>query len=160
MAPNHLDAVMQIQLECYPANMQEARALVAARLQASPGQCWVAQDREGVCGYLFGYLSRRGRVTPLNGVFKPHPQPDCLYLHDLAVAPRATGRRVGRYLVRAALASAEEHSLPWSALVSVQDSSAFWERQGYRSSTPADVEQVAHLASYPIAARYMERALV
>lgn len=155
----HLPAVLQIQILCYPASMQEDPEQIAARLRASPGQCWVAEDAAGVCGYLFGYLSRRGLVTPLNGAFKPDPQPDCLYLHDLAVAPRANGRRVGQQLVSAALQQPRSTTLAWSALVSVQNSSAFWQRLGYRPAAPADPAQATHLASYPTAALYMEQAL-
>jgi GNAT superfamily N-acetyltransferase len=159
MTSAHLHAVLQLQILCYPACMQEDAEQIAARLRASPNQCWVAEDEAGVCAYLFGYRSKRGLVTPLNGAFKPDPQPDCLYLHDLAVAPRAAGRGVGPQLVAAALQQAQSAALPWSALVSVQDSGAFWERQGYRPAAPADEQQSAHLASYP-AALYMERALV
>lgn len=159
MTPIHLDAVMRIQADCYPADMQEGRELLAARLACALEQCWVAEDRDGVCGYLFGYLSWRGKVTPLNGAFAASPTGNCLYLHDLAVAPRAKGRRIGQRLVETALASPGAPDLAWSALVSVQDSAAFWERQGYCSTTPTDAEQVAHLNSYGAPARYMERAL-
>lgn len=159
MTLSHLPAVMQIQAECYPAAMQEARALIAARLHASPGQCWIAVDDQGPCGYLFAYLSKRGLVTPLDGDFQPQPDPDCLYLHDLAVAVRANGRRIGQQLVACALAQPLTQSLSWSALVSVQDSTLFWERLGYRHGEPVDSRQALHLASYPAPARYMERAL-
>lgn len=155
----HLDAVLQIQIQCYPTSMQEDPEQIAARLRASPEQCWVAEDGEGVCGYLFGYLSRRGLVTPLNGAFEPDPTPDCLYLHDLAVSPRAGGRRVGQQLVAAALRHPQTEPLAWSALVSVQESGAFWQRLGYRPASPADTRQAAHLDSYPTAALYMEQAL-
>lgn len=157
MTSAHLDAVMQIQLQRYPADMQEDRERIAARLQGSPAQCWVAEDRDGTCGYLFAYLSRRGRVTPLNGDFQPHAEPDCLYLHDLAVAPRAAGRRVAQQLVAHGLQHAALKALPCSALVSVQHSSGFWERLGYRCAATADAQQAEHLASYPGQAHYMER---
>jgi predicted N-acetyltransferase YhbS len=153
MAEADLDAVLAVQAACYPAAMREAADVVRARLRASPGTVLVARDADGVCGYLFAYPSRLGKVTPLGGDFALPPDPDTLYLHDLAVAPRAAGRGVARRLVDAMLARAG--GLRHAALVSVQDSRRFWESLGY---LPA-VGDPAALATYPADALYMAQRL-
>ena len=79
-------------------------------------------------------------------------------LHDLAVARRAAGRRIGPALVREALGQARQQQLRFSALVSVQDSHAFWNRMGYAEHQP-DPEHAAHLHSYQVPATYMVRPL-
>jgi predicted N-acetyltransferase YhbS len=153
MAEADLRAVLAVQAACYPPAMQEGADVVRARLRASPDTVLVARDGDGVCAYLFAYPSRLGKVTPLGGGFSVPATPDTLYLHDLAVAPRAAGQGVARRLVDAMLARAG--GLRHSALVSVQDSRRFWESLGY---LPAAGDAAA-LATYPDDALYMTKRL-
>ena len=153
MAEADLDAVLAVQAACYPPPMQEAADVVRARLRASPDTVLVARDADGVWAYLFAYPSRLGKVTPLDGHFLLPETPDTLYLHDLAVAPRAAGQGIARRLVDALLARAG--SLGHSALVSVQDSRGFWENLGYAQAAGDD----AALATYPPDALYMAKRL-
>jgi predicted N-acetyltransferase YhbS len=148
-----LDAVLAVQAACYPPAMQEAAEVVRARLRASPDTVLVARDAQGVCAYLFAYPSRLGKVTPLGGHFALPDAPDTLYLHDLAVAPRAAGQGVARRLVAALLARAG--GLRHSALVSVQDSRPFWESMGYAAAAG----DASALATYPTDAQYMTKRM-
>ena len=155
MAASDLDAVLAVQAACYPPAMREAADVVLARLAASPDTVRVARDARGVCGYLFAYPSHLGKVTPLGGLFDVAPAADTLYLHDLAVAPRAAGQGVARRLVGAMLAAAAARGCSHSALVSVQGSRPFWESLGY----VAAVGEACGLATYPDGALYMTRPL-
>jgi predicted N-acetyltransferase YhbS len=155
--PDDLPAVLQVQAACYPPSMQEAAGVVLARMRAAAESCVVAEDDEGLCGYLFAYPGRLGKVTRLGAEFAPSATPDTLYLHDLSVAPRAVGRGVARGLVRHLLAQAR--GLKATALVSVQDTAGFWSALGYRVTEPSCPEACAALATYPGEARYMVRAL-
>ncbi len=159
MQARDIPAVMSIQEESYAAEVLEDEAVVRARLAACPQLAWVAEDDKGVCAYLFAYHSRIGKVTPLDGDFQPHAEADCLYLHDLAVSRRAAGRRIGPALVQHNLEQARCQQLRYSALVSVQESEAFWARLGYTAHTELEPPQVDNLASYQIPAVYMVRAL-
>jgi len=153
MAEADLDAVLAVQAACYPPAMQEAADVVRARLRASPDTVLVARDADGVCAYLFAYPSRLGKVTALGGAFPVPQAPDTLYLHDLAVAPRAAGQGVARRLVDAMLARAG--GMRHSALVSVQESRRFWESLGYMAAAG----DAAALATYPGDALYMTKRL-
>jgi len=159
MRARDIPAVMAIQDESYAAEVLEDEALIRARLAACPQLAWVAEDDQGACAYLLAYHSRVGTVTPLDGEFQPHAEADCLYLHDLAVARRASGRGIGPALVRKNLEQARTQQLRYSALVSVQESEAFWSRLGYAAHDELDAPQVDNLASYQIPAVYMVRAL-
>lgn len=159
LAPDDLPAVMAVQAACYPAAMVEPAALLADRLACAPDSCWLLEDAEGPCAYLFAYPSRLGKVTRLGAPFVPSPAPDCLYLHDLAVAPRASGRGAGPRLVQAAWAAAQARGLAHSALVSVQASQAFWQRLGYAPFATLAAAERAHLDSYTGDACYMTRRL-
>jgi predicted N-acetyltransferase YhbS len=151
-----LDGVLAVQAQCYPAPMQEAGAVVLARLQASSDTVLVAEDAAGICAYLFAYPSLLGRVTALGGGFTVPAAPDTLYLHDLAVAPRAHGCGLGRRLVQAMLALGARARLAHSALVSVQASERFWESFGY-AARPG--QGGAALEGYGAGALYMTRLL-
>ena len=159
MQERDIPAVLAIQEESYAAGLLEDEAVIRARLAASPQLAWVAEDAHGVCGYLFAYRSRLGKVTPLDGAFRPDAEADCLYLHDLAVARRAAGRGIGPALVQHNLQQARTARLRYSALVSVQDSAGFWSRLGYRAHAGLDADQADNLASYRIPALYMVRSL-
>ena len=157
MREDELDAVLAVQASCYPPALQEPAAVVLARLRAAPSTTLVACRSGTVCAYLFAYPSRLGRVTPLDAPFAPAPAPDTLYLHDLAVAPQALGRGLGRRLAQRLLLHAGARGLTHAALVSVQDTRRFWEGLGFEAA--AARPPCAALATYPEGAVYMTRRL-
>lgn len=154
MTPADLPAVLAVQRACYLPEMNEAAAVLRERLAQAPDFAWIAAVDREIRAYLVGYPSRLGKVTPLGGGFEPPATPDCLYLHDLAVAPAAGGRGLGSHLLRHALAIRPG----WpAALVCVQQALPFWQRAGFVERRLADPVQAARLAGYPGPARYMVR---
>jgi GNAT superfamily N-acetyltransferase len=151
-----LHAVLAVQAACYPPPMQEPGAVVLGRLRAAPATTLVALDDAGVCAYGFAYPSRLGRITALHDGFAPAPDADTLYIHDLAVHPRANGRGFGRRLAAALFEHARGQGLRHGALVAVLDARPFWEGLGF---APAVAEEGGILASYPGQALYMRRLL-
>lgn len=159
MVADDLDAVLAVQAACYPPSMQEAAHIVAARIACAARSCLVAFDAGGVCAYLFAYPSRLGAVTPLDAPFAVALEADTLYLHDLAVAPRALGQGLARRLVGALLDQARAMDLGAAGLVSVQDTAGFWGGLGFVEMELACPLARAALASYPGPACYMRRQL-
>ena len=157
MCEDDLAAVWAVQAACYPPPMQEAAALLLARLRAAPSTALVGCVGGAVRAYLFAYPSLLGRVTPLGAPFVPAPAPDALYLHDLAVAPGAHGIGLARRLAARLLAEAAASGLGHAALVSVQDSRRFWEGLGFMED--GGRARCAALATYPGHAVYMTRSL-
>ena len=155
MRSTDLDAALRVQAACYPAPMQEPATVLATRLHAAPATCLVGCDARGVCGYLFAYPSRLGRVTDLGAPFDVALDSDTLYLHDLAIDPRALGRGLARALVDDMLGLARRLELAHAALVSVQDSTRFWRGFGFTPHVTTDTG----LLTYPPGAVYMARAL-
>ena len=157
LLPADLDSVLRVQAACYPPAMQEAAAVVEARLDAAAATCLVACDTDGICGYLFAYPSRLGRVTDLGARFEVAPDADTLYLHDLAVDPRSLGRGLARALVEQLLDLGRGLDLSHAALVAVQDSTRFW--SGFGFAARATGEGRSGLLTYPAGAVYMARPL-
>lgn len=159
LALSDLADLLAVQLACYGEGFVESGDVFTRRL-ASPANCSLVAERGGeVCAYLAAYRSVRGKVTPLHGDFEAVPQPDTLYLHDMAVLPAHAGRGLARELLQPLWAQAASHGLQHSALVSVQGSQAYWERHGYGLQPLVDVAQSARLASYGEDAVYMVRSL-
>lgn len=159
LALSDLADLLAVQLACYGEGFVESGDVFARRL-ASPANCSLVLERGGVvCAYLAAYRSVRGKVTPLHGDFEAVAQPDTLYLHDMAVLPARAGQGLARALLQPLWAQAVAQGMRHSALVSVQGSQAYWERQGYAQQPLEDATQRARLTSYGESAVYMVRSL-
>lgn len=155
-----LPGLLAVQRACYGEGFIEGAEVFARRL-ASAANCSLVltSPAEEVIAYLAAYRSVRGHVTPLHGDFEAAPDADTLYLHDLAVAPRCAGRGLAQALLQAQWQQAAAWGLRHAALVSVQDSQAYWQRQGFAVQPLADAAQRARLAGYGAGAEYMVRHL-
>lgn len=162
LAPQHLPGLLAVQRACYGDGLIESLDVFARRL-ASPANCSLVIEVNGqVLAYLAAYRSLRGKVTPLHGDFDPVAaslKADTLYLHDMAVLPPMAGRGLARALLAAWWAQAGSQGLHHTALVSVQGSQAYWERQGYAVQSLEQATQRTRLASYGTDAVYMSRRL-
>lgn len=154
-----LAGLLAVQLACYGEGFVESGDVFARRL-TSPANCSRVLECEGVvCAYLAAYGSVQGKVTPLHGDFEWAPHADTLYLHDLAVLPDCAGQGMARALLQPLWAWAVAQGMQHTALVSVQGSQAYWERQGYALQPLQDAAQRTRLASYGEKSVYMARVL-
>ncbi len=159
MQTEDLLAVMAIQLRCYQPQFHEPRLVLQQRLVSAPNTAWVASDAQGISGYLVAYPSLLGRVTALQGLFKQSEQPNVLYLHDLAVHPRASGQQIAAGLIAQAIRYVQREQLRGLALVAVQGSTGFWQHHGFVPVTWLAPDQQSILASYGESACYMQHLL-
>ena len=159
MRETDIVAVFDVQSQVYVPEMVEPANLITARLAASPQTCWVAEDSHGIGAYLMTYPSVHGKISVLGADFQVADPANALYLHDLAVAPRMSGQGVGQGLVQQALAFALAQQWHYACLVSVQDTSRFWQRLGFLPVANVQPEQRAILQSYSGPAIYCVRQL-
>jgi predicted GNAT superfamily acetyltransferase len=148
MAENDLDAVLAVQAEAYADHFHEFAQVIAQRLSASGSTIWVAEKSGKVCAYLVAYVSSLGEITAFNSHFTPSANPDCLYLHDLAIAQSARGAGLARQLMLAAERYIDESRLALMALISVQDSRNFWSAFGFVEYPVLDAGQEEKLRTY------------
>lgn len=159
MRDTDVAAVYAIQTQAYSSQLIEAQTLILARLQSAPDTAWVAEDQQGVCAYLVAYPSELGKISPLGAPFSVSTQADSLYLHDLAVAQRALGRRIAQQLIAAALTHASAMGYRYSCLVAVQSSGSFWKKQAYTAQHAISEDQLSCLQSYAGDATYFVKTL-
>lgn len=163
MRPEDIDAVVDVARLSFPDHFED-RACFENRLALYPRGCFVlagAGARDGAepaRGYLIAYPWRADAAPALNTVIEGLPaQAEVLYLHDLALDPRARGGgRTGAVIERLAEQAAED-GWPALALVAVNAASGFWARHGFEPRDPPGMAQ--KLASYGEDARYMVRTL-
>lgn len=159
MQEQDTEAVYAVQQSCYVAAMVEPAALILQRLRQAPDTAWVAADHNGIGAYLVAYRSMRNKISGLGEPFRHAEAADTLYLHDMAVHPRWRGSGVSAQLISCAASAAEMQGLRWLALVSVQDSLLFWQKQGFEPQ-PADGTQQQILNSYSGPAVYCLHSLL
>ncbi|AJP73303.1 GNAT family N-acetyltransferase [Sphingomonas hengshuiensis] len=151
MEPGDLDGVAAVARVAFPDHPED-RACFAERLALCPSLCWVLDAGGVVAGYLIAYPWPLGAVPPLNALLGSLPaHADAHYLHDLALLPAARGgghAAAGLALLFARVATP-------IALVSVNESAAFWRGHGFAVVDRPDLR--AKLFSYGDAARYMVR---
>ena len=150
-----VDALLRIQEHCYGADFAEPREVFVRRLRTAGHCSWAAEQGGELVAYLAAYWSRPGAITPLNGDFAEYADASVLYLHDMAVSAAAAGQGLAQRMVQALKAQARERGVRRTALVSVQGSQLYWERQGYKAESVANAAQQQHLASYGESALYM-----
>jgi len=155
MLADDVEALLRVQLECYPAAMNETADVLLARWQACPDSAWVAVGARGEVGaYLVAYRSCWGKVSALGAPFAHHPQADVMYLHDLAIGRALRGQGVAALLVGAAREAARVAGLQGLALVSVNDTVRFWQGFGLQPE-PVDAAGEQALGTYQGRAVYM-----
>jgi len=151
--------VIRIQAEAYINEILETDEVIQARFAQTPDTSWVVGRAGEVCGYLVGYQSTLGEVSPWGSGFMHKPESTVLYLHDLAISKSAVGCGLGALLVNHALMEARQSELRAAALVSVQNSKSFWHKLGFNECAQLDEIQLRNLASYSGPAIYMTREL-
>lgn len=152
--------VIRIQAEAYINEILETDEVIYARFAQTPDSSWVVERAGEVCGYLVGYQSALGEVSPWGSEFTHKADATALYLHDLAISASAAGCGLGQLLVNHALLEARQRNLRAAALVSVQNSQSFWQKLGFAECVQLDEIQLCNLATYSGPAIYMTRKLL
>lgn len=162
LTTDDVEALLYVQTMCYGPDFVESHAIFAQRL-ACPQQCSLGIEhvnRPGLLAYLAAYYSAIGRITPLNGDFEPLDSDamPVLYLHDMSVLPEMAGQGFAKHLLHTLFEMAHRQGLQQAALVSVQGSQLFWEKNGF-AAQPVTDEQQQNLCSYGDGAVYMAASI-
>ena len=151
--------VLRIQEDCYVEIEPESRGSLEAKIVASPGTCLLAENADGVVGYLIAVPVRYPDLPALNAPsFHLETDVDTLYIHDLAVAATGRGTGAGRALVLSVLDAARSRGLASACLVAIQDSVPYWEQFGFQVNGKPPGRVAAKLASYGADAQLMQAA--
>ena len=155
MTEADLPAVQALADAAHPG-LPERPEVLADKLRHFPGGCLVLAAGDAVAGYAFAHPWRQGSLPKLDapiGALPPHA--DCLYVHDVVVAPAARGQGAAGTCIARLASLARTTGLPALTLVSVYDTWPMWQRHGFRVVDRPEMDAV--LADYGPSARYMWR---
>jgi ribosomal protein S18 acetylase RimI-like enzyme len=130
MTEADLGSVAQIAAIAFPHHYEDP-ACFAERLALSPAWCFGLEDEEGALkGYVVAYPWPLGAIPPLNARLGALPDgSDALFLHDLALHPDIAGTGQAGAIVEQIAAEAQAAGFDDIALVAVNDTAGFWERE-------------------------------
>jgi GNAT superfamily N-acetyltransferase len=136
----------------------ERPEIFAERIALYPAGARLFEIDGVAAGYVFSHPYRLGALPALDTLLGAlPPEPDCFYLHDLALLPGARGRGAGAAITGALAAHAAAQGFADMALVAVNGSKAFWQRLGF---APVEIAALRDkLLSYEPEACYMQRRL-
>jgi GNAT superfamily N-acetyltransferase len=151
--------VNRIQQEAYAAPLWERIAVFEEKLNYFPAGCWLCEIDGLAAGYLFSHPGSLSAPPALNEFFPSRPADvDCYFIHDVAVRPMFRGSGVGSQLAKQALQIAVDQGFADAALVSIQNSRAYWQRHGFELSPDAIASRSVR-STYGEDACYMNRKL-
>ena len=157
MQASDIGQILAIQAACYTEIEPESCASLLAKHTASPATCFVAELGGGgqVAGYLLSVPCELANPPALNAPNCPLPAaPDCLYLHDLAIAPAGRGAGVGKMLMQAFMGALQASALHSASLIAIQGSAPYWMRFGF-APAPLTPPLAAKLQTYGQGAQYL-----
>lgn len=149
MNENDLDKVMIIQSLAYIPQYCENMEVYRDKLDKFPFGCWIAEIDGEIIGYLISHPYLIDNPPKLDSTIDDIPKnPDCYFIHDVAVNPDFRDKGIGKILCEKAKSLAKEHNLNNMALISVQNSHPFWEKMGFSISKKLSAKMIGKLKSY------------
>lgn len=137
-----LNTVLQIQFRAYHEDYHEGIEAFETKLNAFPPGCWIAEVDNCPVAYLFSYPSVLFKLTKLDSTTERlKEEPNCYYIHDLAVDPEFKSRGIGKALFNKAKQLALELKLKSMALISVQNSQGFWNMLGFNAISESEMTE-------------------
>jgi len=148
IAPAH--ALSEIVHPGYPEDL----AIFTERLRLYPAGCFVLDNEREIAGYALSHPFVKDRAPALNSLLHALPEScDTYYIHDIALAACARNTGAGAAIVESLRAQARAGGFDAICLVAVNNSAAFWQRQGFVTQDAASLRD--KLASYGAGSVYM-----
>lgn len=106
--------------------LHEDMCVFIERLRLCPEGCFVLEDTS-ILGYLISHPYTQGKSPPLNTLLHEIVDPDCWYIHDLAILEPYRGQGDATKI----LIWLEKRAKMQMSLTSVSGSESFWLRHGF-----------------------------
>ncbi|WP_157945997.1 GNAT family N-acetyltransferase [Vibrio gangliei] len=132
--------IEQIQDVAYRDGLAEDIDILKIKADVSPETCFVCMDEEQqVLGYVLAHPWESDQPPCINQdisdseeVVSPEDA-STLYIHDLAISPKARGVGVAQALIENLLDQAQAFNIDTVSLVAVQGMAGFWSKYGFKS---------------------------
>lgn len=150
-------ARVQLISERVHPTLPERQDVLAEKRDLFPEGCLgFAQDE--IEGYGLAHPWVFGEIPPLDDFLGALPRdPDCLYIHDVALLPPVRGFGGASRYIALMEALARARNIPWLACVAVYGADRLWAALGFREFANGSLRP--KLRSYGNQARYMARSV-
>jgi len=125
--------LVKVQAEAYSQVEPESLEVLKSKWLRSPESCFVYEKAGKVVGYLLAHSWCRETPPKLFQTLPVGTEGPIVFLHDLAISRAVSGEGIGKKMVAHLLKTAQKSGFQQIRLVSVQDSLAFWKKQGFSS---------------------------
>ena len=136
--------ILAIQAQCYTELEPESLAVLQNKHLLGADTCLVILHNQRLVGYCLAHPWKEGVSIGLEQLLSPMAEPDCLYLHDIAILPQAQGLGIGKRVLSRLIDAAHGLGLTSLCLVAVQGAQGYWSQQGFSRQ-----DATHSLASYP-----------
>ena len=153
-----IETVLLLQAAAYGGIELEQADAFLHKLEYAPAGCWVAEDADGVCAYVFSHPGRWLKPPAIGAVLTTAVQADCWYLHDLVVAEHVRGQQLALRLLGQVQRQAQSAGFARLALISLQQAVRYWVACGFTPVEPTSSLQTK-LYEYGVGACYMVQRL-
>ena len=152
-----LSAVIEIQSECYTPELHESREAFFKKLSQSPESCLMIFWEEKPVGYFFSVPCLKEQLPLFDDrEFNIPDNPDCFYLHDLAVRKIGRKRGIPLKIFQEIYQIAKNKGIHTFRLISVQNTFSKWKAFGFEPVHRISPELQDKLASFKTEAVLME----
>lgn len=156
MRPGDLAEVCRIANGAHPG-LPERPEVFDEKLRLFPPGCFALELGGSLVGYGISHPWTLFEIPPLDAFLERLPSsPDCLYLHDVAVAPAARGRGAAAQLMDRLCLLASREGVGFIALTSVYVTAGFWRGMGFAAASSDRLAE--KLQSYGPSASYMVKS--
>lgn len=157
LRPSDLPALVRLADEMHP-DAHERAEVFQEKLHLFPEGCFALEGGDGILGYAISHPWMENDIPPLDAFLDRLPDaPDCLFLHDVAIAAEGRGRGAAATLIGRLADIAQRERLPSLALVSMYGTATLWRRLGFERFGSDALS--ARLANYGAGAVYMKKII-
>ncbi|MDX1348569.1 MAG: N-acetyltransferase [Thiomicrorhabdus chilensis] len=155
-----LDSLNHLQVLAYGYDFLESSNVILDKIRQGKETSFVAEQtlhgHSSLVGYCLSHAYDPQQVPPLNSLLNSAQLTSSRhwYIHDLSLDPAARGQGIARALLDAVYAEKAVQHCQTIALVAVQNSVSFWQKQGF-----VVTEEQPEVSSYGEDARYMVKVL-
>lgn len=153
LVESDIDTLDKIARQIHPT-LPERKEVFAEKLRLFPEGCFKLMWKGKMVGYAISHPWKLFSIPPLDAFLQALPQdPDCIYIHDVAVLREARGRNAAGLFISKVSQVARECGISHLACVSVYGTDVLWSRFGFRVVMNDVI--AAKLEGYGNTAKYM-----